>query len=161
VKHPAFEVAITSPEEMPIFHYPEERVLHQVFAQLTVAHQGQKKAEQRFLIPFEKESQLIQVSVPDFNHQCIVRKRFQISGDLPGFQAGLSAVSGRETPLSRHGYKFVKLFFLASRNLGKGLVCQPKPCEVLRALSILILDALPIKIWNTTGLHSNLVIPAR
>jgi len=85
VEHPFFEVPIT-PEQVPVFQDSEEGILNQVFTQFTVAIHPVKKTIQRSLITLEEQTQPVEVPFPDPDHQCIVRKRFQIWGS--GFQVG-------------------------------------------------------------------------
>jgi len=68
VKHPGFEVALP-PEKVAVFQNPEEGILDQILAEVPVFAKPIKETIQRPFIAFKEQTQPVQVTVPDFDHQ--------------------------------------------------------------------------------------------
>jgi hypothetical protein len=76
VKHPRSEITIAA-EQMPVLHDPQKGILHEVFAQFRIAGKSVEETIQRSFVPLKKQAEAIQISIPDLDHDGIVRKRFQ------------------------------------------------------------------------------------
>jgi len=85
MKHPGPEVTLT-PEKVPVFQNSEKGVLDEVLTQVLIFAETVKKANQRLFVALKEQTQSVQITVPDLDHQRIIRKRFQIRGK--SFQVG-------------------------------------------------------------------------
>ena len=76
VEHPCLEITLSA-KQVSIFQDSEESVLHQILAQFLIFVHAIKETIQRPFIAFKEQAEPVQVAVPHFLHQSIVRKRFQ------------------------------------------------------------------------------------
>ena len=72
MKHPGLEIPLSA-KEVTIFQYPEENILHQIFAEFRIFGHSIKKAEQRLFITLEEQAKLVEVSLFYLEHQGIIR----------------------------------------------------------------------------------------
>jgi len=77
MKQPGSEITLST-KQMAISQHPQKSVLNKIFTKFLVLVHAIKKTIQRPFIALKEEAQSFQVTIPHFDHQCIVGKLFQI-----------------------------------------------------------------------------------